>query len=94
MAMAGLVAVAGLCKRKQLRVAVAVADVISSVISAILSLSLAIYNNLVLSQGGRTWQPFVGSKNVNENFRQARFYNFRVKCVFFARNHKFAKLTQ
>ena len=49
MAMAGLVAVAGLCKGKQLRGAVAVADVISSVISAILSLSLAIYNNLVLS---------------------------------------------
>ena len=28
-------------------------------------------------QGGRTWQPFVGSKNSNENFR--------VKCVVFAR---------
>ena len=26
-------------------------------------------------QGGRTWQPFVGSKNGNENFRQARIYN-------------------
>ena len=23
-------------------------------------------------QGGKTWQPFVGSKNGNENFRQAR----------------------
>ena len=46
------------------------------------------------SQGGRTWQPFVGSKNGNENFRQARIYNFRVKCVVFARNRKFAKLTQ
>ena len=45
-------------------------------------------------QGGRTWQPFVGSKNGKENFRQARSYNFRVKCVVFARNHKFAKLTQ
>ena len=45
-------------------------------------------------QGGRTWQPFVGSKNGNENFRQERIYNFRVKCVVFARNHKFAKLTQ
>ena len=45
-------------------------------------------------QGGRTWQPFVGSKNGNENFRQARIYNFRVKCVVFARNRKFAKLTQ
>lgn len=49
MAMAGLVAVAELCKGKQLRGAVAVADVISSVITAILSLSLAIYKNLVLS---------------------------------------------
>ena len=49
MAIPGLVAVAGLCKGKQLRGAVAVADVISSVISAILSLSLALYNNLVLS---------------------------------------------
>ena len=45
------------------------------------------------SQGGRTCQPFVGSKNGNENFRQARSYNFRVKCVVFARNRKFAKLT-
>ena len=45
-------------------------------------------------QGGRTWQPFVGSKNVNENFRQAHIYNFRVKCVVFARNRKIAKLIQ
>ena len=45
-------------------------------------------------KGGRTWQPFVGSKNGNENFRQTRIYNFRVKCVVFARNHKFAKSTQ
>ena len=48
----------------------------------------------IIYQGGRTWQPFVGSKNGNENFRQARIYNFRVKCVVFARNRKFAKLTQ
>ena len=45
-------------------------------------------------QGGKTWQPFVGSKNGNENFRQTRIYNFCVKCVVFARNRKFAKLTQ
>ena len=45
-------------------------------------------------QGGRTWQPFVGSKNGNENFCQARNYNFRDKCVVFARNRKFANLTQ
>ena len=24
------------------------------------------------TQGGRTWQPFVGGKNGHENFRQAR----------------------
>ena len=45
-------------------------------------------------QGGRTWQPFVGGKNGIENFRKARIYNFRDKCVVFARNRKFAKLTQ
>ena len=45
-------------------------------------------------QGGRTWQPFVGSKKGNENFRQACIYNFRVKCVVFGSNRKFAKLTQ
>ena len=45
-------------------------------------------------QGGRTWQPFVGGKNGHENFRQARIYNFRDKCVFFARNRKFANLTR
>ena len=46
------------------------------------------------TQGGRTWQPFVRSKNGNENFRQARIYNFCDKCVVFARNCKFASLTQ
>ena len=46
------------------------------------------------TQGGRTWQPFFGNKNGNENFRQVHIYNFRVKCVFFERNCKFAKLTQ
>ena len=49
---------------------------------------------LCVAQGGRTWQPFVRSKNGSENFRQARIYNFYVKCVVFARNRKFAKLTQ
>ena len=47
---------------------------------------------LGVRQGGRTWQPFVGSKNGNENVRQARIYNFRVKCVVFGHNRKFAKL--
>ena len=49
---------------------------------------------LTFYQVGRTLQPFVGSKNGNENFRQARIYNFRVKSVVLARNRKFAKLTQ
>ena len=49
---------------------------------------------MVLDQGGRTWQPFVGGKNGPENFRQTRIYNFRNKCVVFARNSKFANLTQ
>ena len=40
-------------------------------------------------QGGRTWQPFVGSKNSNENFCQACINNFRVKCAFFGGNRKF-----
>ena len=44
--------------------------------------------------GGRTWQPFVGGKNGHENFRQARIYNVRDKCVVFTRNCKFANLTQ
>ena len=46
------------------------------------------------NQGGRIWQPFVGGKNGHENFRQECIYNFRDKCVIFARNHKFANLTQ
>ena len=45
-------------------------------------------------QGGRTWQPFVGGKNGHENFRQTRIHNVRDKCVVFARNCKFANLTQ
>jgi len=49
---------------------------------------------LGVGQGGRTWQPFIGGKNGQENVRQARIYNFRVKCVIFARNRKFAKLNQ
>ena len=53
-----------------------------------------VLSKCTLFQGGRTWQPFVGGKNGQANFRQARIYNFWVKCVVFARNHKFAKLTQ
>ena len=45
-------------------------------------------------QAGRTWQPFVGGKNGHENFRQARIYNFRDKCIVFARSLKFLNLTQ
>ena len=46
------------------------------------------------AQGGRTWQAFGGGKNGHETFRQARIYNFRDKCVVFARNLKFSNLTQ
>ena len=45
-------------------------------------------------QGGRTWQAFCGGKNGHETFRQAHIYNFRDKCVAFARNLKFSNLTQ
>ena len=45
-------------------------------------------------QGGRTWQAFDGGKNGHETFRQARIYNFRDKCVVFARNLKLSNLTQ
>ena len=45
-------------------------------------------------QGGRTWQAFGGGKHGHETFRQARIYNFRDKCVVFARNLKFSNLTQ
>ena len=36
-------------------------------------------NNLCINQGGRIWQPFVGSKNGNENFCKARIYNFQMR---------------
>ena len=45
-------------------------------------------------QGGRTWQAFGGGKHGHETFREARNYNFRDKCVVFARNLKFLNLTQ
>ena len=52
-------------------------------------------NSLVyLHQGGRTWQAFGGGKHGHETFRQARNYNFRDKCVVFARNLKFSNSTQ
>ena len=47
-----------------------------------------------LVQGGRSWQPFVGGKNGHKNFRQTRIYNFRDKCIVFARNRKLANLTR
>ena len=43
------------------------------------------------------WQnlaAFRRGKNGHENFRQARIYNFRDKCVVFVRNRKFANLSQ
>ena len=50
--------------------------------------------SFTLEQGGRTWQAFGGGKHGHETFRQARNYNFRDKCVVFARNLKFSNLTQ
>ena len=50
--------------------------------------------NIIIEQGGRTWQAFGGGKNGHETFRQARICNFRDKCVVFARNLKFSNLTQ
>ena len=47
-------------------------------------------------QVAREWQnlaAFQGKKG-HENVRQASIYNFRDKCVVFAHNRKFAKLTQ
>ena len=65
------------------------------------NLSIVICNRIFLHfhtsrkrQGGRTWQAFGGGKNGHETFRQARIYNFRDKCVVFARNLKFSNLTQ
>ena len=43
------------------------------------------------------WQnlaAFRRGQNGHGNCRQARIYNFRDKCVVFARNRKFANLTQ
>ena len=57
-------------------------------------LVLSCYQRRYLDQGGRTWQAFGGGKNGHETFRQARIYNFRDKCVVFARNLKFSNLTQ
>ena len=57
-------------------------------------MDIKILLNIRLHQGGRTWQPFVGGKNGHENFRHAPIYNFRDKCVVFARNRKFANSTQ
>ena len=46
------------------------------------------------AQDGKSWQPFGEDKNGHKNFREARICYFREKCVVFARNRKFAKLTQ
>ena len=45
-------------------------------------------------QGSGSWQPFGENKNGHKNFRQVRIYFIRDKCVVFARNCKFANLTQ
>ena len=58
------------------------------------TISFILHLHMPLIQGGRTWQAFGGAKNGHETFRQARIYNFRNKCVVFARNLKFSNLTQ
>ena len=57
-------------------------------------MAMASNDHDICDQGGRTWQAFGGGKNGQETFRQARIYNFRDKCVVFARNLKFSNLTQ
>ena len=60
--------------------------------------TLKIYNKKKLcrpfQQGGRSWQPFGEGKNGQKNFRQSSIYFFCDKCIVFARNYKFANLTQ
>ena len=51
-------------------------------------------NKVYFKTGWQNLAAFRREKNGNENFCQARIYNFCVKCVVFARNCKFAKLTQ
>ena len=47
-----------------------------------------------MNAGGRSWQHFGEGRKDHKNFHQARVYYFRDKCVVFARNCKFAHLTQ
>ena len=61
---------------------------------ALRQLLLKCISSHTYQQGGRTWQAFGGGKNGHETFRQERIYNFRDKCVVFARNLKFSNLTQ
>ena len=41
-------------------------------------------NRQNIVQGCRSWQPFGEGKNGHTNFRQARSYYFRDKCIVFA----------
>ena len=49
---------------------------------------------MVTMTGWQNLAAFRQGQNGQVNFRQARIYNFRDKCVVFARNRKFANLTQ
>ena len=72
-------------------------NILKSAILEIWVLITTFLNDITLcaiDQGGRTWQAFGGGKSGHETFRQARIYNFRDKCVVFARNLKFSNLTQ
>ena len=59
-------------------------------------------NTLKRASESRVFRPRVAelgslsseSKKNHENFCQMHIYNFHDKCVVFARNHKFANLTQ
>ena len=60
-------------------------------------LKYAINETLITKNNLTGWQDLAGfrrGKNGHETFRQARIYNFRDKCVVFARNLKFSNLTQ
>ena len=50
--------------------------------------------NLYPGAGWQNLAAFRREQKWQGNFRQARIYKFRVKCVVLARKRKFAKVTQ
>ena len=53
-----------------------------------------VVNKFLLDPGWQDLAGFRRGQKGHEIFRQARFYNFRDKCVVFARNLKFSNSTQ